>query len=105
MKIQRALLSVSDKTGLVAFARALVDRFGVLAGLLSAADLIGDEAYVSAVAKPALVARTDSPALNFIAPLTDGRAHEVVVVDEGRRVIGLLTQTDLLVAMARQEVG
>ena len=83
----------------------VVDRFGVLAGLVTAADLIGDEAYVSAVAKPALVASADSPALNFVAPLTDGRAHEVVVVDEGRRVIGLLTQTDLLVAMARQEAG
>jgi CBS domain-containing membrane protein len=83
----------------------VVDRFGVLAGLLSPADLIGDEAYVSAVAKPALVARADSLALNFVAQLTDGRAHEVVVVDDGRRVIGLLTQTDLLVAMARQSAG
>jgi CBS domain-containing membrane protein len=80
----------------------VIDRFGVLAGVVTASDLIGDDAFVSAVAKPALVAKADRPALNFVAQLTDGRAHEVVVVDDRRHVIGLLTQTDLLVALARQ---
>jgi CBS domain-containing membrane protein len=80
----------------------VIDRFGVLAGMVTAGDLIGDDAYVSAVATPALVAKADHPALSFVAQLTDGRAHEVVVVDDRRRVIGLLTQTDLLVALVRQ---
>lgn len=80
----------------------VVDRFGVLAGIVTAGDLMGDEAYVSSVATPALVAKADHPALNFVAQLTDGRAHEVVVVDDNRRVIGLLTQTDLLIALMRQ---
>jgi CBS domain-containing membrane protein len=80
----------------------VVDRFGVLAGVATAGDLIGDDAYISAVAKPALVATAERPALGFVAQLTDGRAHEVVVVDDRRRVIGLITQTDLLVALARQ---
>lgn len=83
----------------------VIDRFGVLAGILTAGDLIGDDEYVSAVAAPALVAKADRPALSLVAPLTDGRAHEVVVVDDGRRVIGLITQTDLLVVLARQASG
>ena len=47
-----------------------------------------------------------------LRPLTDttpkpllragGRAHEVVVVDGDYRVVGLITQTDLLAAMARK---
>jgi CBS domain-containing membrane protein len=83
----------------------VIDRFGVLAGVVTAADLIGDDEYVSAVASPALVANADWPVLSFVSQLTDGRAHEVVVVDDSRRVIGLLTQTDLLVALARQAAG
>jgi CBS domain-containing membrane protein len=33
--------------------------------------------------------------------LTDGRTHAVVVVDEDRRVLGIITQTDLLATVTR----
>lgn len=80
----------------------VVDRFGVLAGVVAAGDLIGDDVFIAAVAMPALVAKPDLPALSYVAQLTDGRAHEVVVVDGSFHVVGLITQTDLLAALARQ---
>jgi CBS domain-containing membrane protein len=33
--------------------------------------------------------------------LTDGRTHAVIVVDADRQILGLITQTDLLTALAR----
>jgi CBS domain-containing membrane protein len=33
--------------------------------------------------------------------LTNGRAHAVVVVEPEARVVGLITQTDLLAAVSR----
>ncbi len=83
----------------------VVDRLGILAGVVTAADLIGEDVFIAAVTTPALVAKPDLPALNYVAQLTDGRAHEVVVVDGALHVVGLITQTDLLAALARQAGG
>lgn len=47
---------------------------------------------------PAPTASPDQPAVSLIPALTDGRAHAVVVVDAERRVLGLISQTDLLSA-------
>jgi len=33
--------------------------------------------------------------------LTDGRTHAVMITDGGGRLLGLVTQTDLLAALAR----
>ncbi len=78
----------------------VVNRLGILAGMVSAGDLIGEDVLVAAVVTPALVAQPSQPALRFVGQLTDGTAHEVVVVDGDYRVIGLITQTDLLAALA-----
>lgn len=83
----------------------VVSRLGVLAGIVSASDLIGEDVFIAAVTLPALVAQPHLAASSFIAQLTDGRAHEVVVVDGDYRVLGLITQTDMLAAVARQAAG
>jgi CBS domain-containing membrane protein len=39
--------------------------------------------------------------MSLLPALTDGRSHAVVIVDGERRILGLITQTDLLAAAAR----
>ena len=39
--------------------------------------------------------------MSLLPSLTDGLAHAVVVVDEMRRIIGLVSQSDLLSTLAR----
>ncbi len=34
-------------------------------------------------------------------PLTDGRHHAVLITDDSDRLVGLVTQTDMIVALAR----
>jgi CBS domain-containing membrane protein len=50
---------------------------------------------------PALTAAPDAPALGLVARLSDGRSHAVVIVREDGAVEGLVTQTDLIAALAR----
>lgn len=52
------------------------------------------------VSTPTTASSTD-PALSLLPILTDGRTHAVIVVDEERHIIGLISQTDLLSAIAR----
>jgi CBS domain-containing membrane protein len=37
--------------------------------------------------------------------LTDGRSHAVVIVDNDKRILGLITQTDLPAATARAQTA
>lgn len=54
----------------------------------------------SAIAKPAVASASD-PALSLLPVLTDGCTHAVIIVDPDQRIIGLVSQTDLLSAVAR----
>jgi CBS domain-containing membrane protein len=60
------------------------------------------EALVAAVMRPPLTAAADSPAFALLGPLSQGRAHGAVVVDPDGRLVGLLTQTDLIAAVAHE---
>lgn len=42
-----------------------------------------------------------SPAASLLPVFTDGRAHVVIVTDASRKVIGVISQTDLLSALGR----
>ena len=53
------------------------------------------------VMRAALTARADTPAIDLLAPLTDGVTHAVVITNEQGYVEGLVTQTDLLTALTR----
>ncbi|WP_298428225.1 HPP family protein [Rhodoblastus sp.] len=75
-----------------------VNRLGVYIGMVESRHLIGDEALVAAVLTSAPVARPDAPALTYASALSGGRAYEVVVVDPDYRIVGLITQTDMLAA-------
>ncbi len=49
----------------------------------------------------ASTASENDPAFGLLPTLTDGLTHAVVIVDEMRRIVGLVSQTDLLGAVAR----
>lgn len=63
--------------------------------LSRAADRVGEVLSMAATASVA------DPALSLLPVLTDGRTHAVIVVDDERRILGLISQTDLLSAVAR----
>jgi len=50
----------------------------------------------------ALTTTPERPVIELMRPLTDGRHHGAMIVDQDRRLMGLVTQTDLLAAVARQ---
>lgn len=79
----------------------VVNRLGLLVGMVTAGDLIVSDAMVAAVMREALTAAPEQKALTLVSSLTTGAAHEVAVIDADRRVLGLITQTDLLVALVR----
>jgi len=56
---------------------------------------------VGDVMTAAAIARPDTPVAELLPILTDGRGHAAVIVDADEHAIGLVTQTDLLWAMAR----
>lgn len=74
----------------------VVGNDGRLIGTLGLRELAGTGAP-----SPAITARPDDLVAGLVPLLSDGRAHAAVVVDEERRVVGLITQTDLLAALAR----
>jgi CBS domain-containing membrane protein len=43
--------------------------------------------------------------LRLVNPLTDGRHHAVLITDGTGRLVGLVTQTDMIVALARLAVS
>lgn len=79
------------------------DLEGRLMGAVGLRDLESAAAAepVGARAAEAATASADQPAVSLIPALTDGRAHAVVVTDADRRILGLISQTDLLSAAGR----
>jgi CBS domain-containing membrane protein len=49
----------------------------------------------------ASVSKPEAPLFSLIATLTDGRTYAVVIVDESDCILGLVTQTDVLIAISR----
>lgn len=79
----------------------VTDRNGHLAGAVGLRELTRQTALVRDVMVEAAVSTAEAPAISLLEPLTDGRTHSVVIVDDERRILGLVTQTDLLAAIAR----
>lgn len=94
----------------VAFARARLIVHGVrllpvlgpddrLVGTVGFSELVNATGEVgSAMVRP-VTTQASAPALALLPALTDGRTHAAIVVDSERRVLGLITQTDLLSAV------
>lgn len=83
----------------------VVDEANRLLGIVGLRELAKAGGPVGNVAAAAATAAPDDAALALLQPLTDGRTHAVVIVDDDARVLGLVTQTDLLAAMARLGIG
>ena len=60
---------------------------------------------VGSVISPAATAAAGLAAMGLLPVLTDGRSHAVIIVDDDKRILGLITQTDLLAATARLRVA
>ncbi|NKK96901.1 CBS domain-containing protein [Rhizobium leguminosarum bv. viciae] len=77
------------------------DPEGRLVGTVGLRELsMSTETIAHAIARPA-VARSSDTALSLLPVLTDGRTHAVIIVDDDYRILGLISQTDLLSAVAR----
>jgi CBS domain-containing membrane protein len=79
----------------------VVDRASRVVGSIGLRELSHSGRRVRDLMSAARTVTPDTPALRLVAPLTDGRTHAVVVVDDERRVVGVVTQTDLLAAISR----
>lgn len=60
---------------------------------------------VSEMVSDAATARPTDSMLRLIEPLTDGRHHAVLIADDAGRLTGLVTQTDMIAALARLAVS
>jgi CBS domain-containing membrane protein len=79
----------------------VIDSQGVVVGILTPIGLAMEGTNVSAVMSGATCVAPGDLALDLIVRLADGLTHEAVVLDAGRRPIGLITQTDLLALTLR----
>lgn len=74
---------------------------GRLLGTVGLRELAGPGETIAEMISPAKTASPASPAVSLLPVLTDGRTHAVIVTDEGGKVVGFISQTDLLSAMGR----
>ncbi|MGV7032050.1 HPP family protein [Methylobacterium symbioticum] len=80
----------------------VVDGGGRLAGTLGLRELtLHGDGGIAQVMSEAQTAGPDEPVVALAASLSDGRTHAVVVVDAERRILGIITQTDLLATLTR----
>jgi CBS domain-containing membrane protein len=79
----------------------VVDEASRLVGAVGLRELAAPAPTVGEVVSPAATAAAGDPALALLPVLTDGRTHAVVIVDDARHVLGLITQSDLLAVVAR----
>jgi CBS domain-containing membrane protein len=77
----------------------VVDGEGRLLGTVGLRELAEGAQDLAAALSPARSARPDDAAVSLLPRMTDGLAHAVVITDAERRVVGLVTQTDLLAAL------
>ena len=79
----------------------VVDRHNVVVGLVGHQHLEGDAATVAGLMAPPVTAGPETPAFRLLGPLSDGPTHEVAIVDGRGGLLGVVTQTDLLLVIAR----
>ena len=77
------------------------DGEGRLAGVVGLRELLQGSGAMDDLKSSTATAFADEPAISLLPVLTDGQTHAVVVVDEHGRIQGLISQTDLMSAVAR----
>ncbi len=83
----------------------VIDAEARLVGAVGLRELTQASDTVKDVMSNAGTAFADTPAMSLLPVLTDGRSHAVVIIDGERRILGLITQTDLLAAAARVQAA
>jgi len=83
----------------------VLDDEGRPVGGVGLRELARSAATVAEAMTPPLTIEPDRPAAELTGPLTDGHRHAAMVVDsEGGRLLGLVTQADLLAALTRRSL-
>jgi len=83
----------------------VVDDENVVAGIVELREPDHALTSVSGMMQDAVTALPDDSMLRLIDPLSDGRHHGVLITDGTGRLMGLVTQTDMIVALARRAVS
>ena len=79
----------------------VVDDDDRLVGSVGLRELRDSSKPLTSLLASASTATEVDPAMSLLTTLTNGRSHAVIVVDEHYRVVGLISQTDLLSLVAR----
>lgn len=79
----------------------VVDGEGRLLGTVGLRELAVTAPDAVLPVSPAATARPTEPAIGLLPRLTDGTIHAVVVIDDDKRVAGIISQTDLLATLAK----
>ncbi len=79
----------------------VVDDRNVLLGTVGLRELLKGKGAVAVLMTSPPVAQPQDTALSLLPVLTNGRSHAVIIVDQDHHVQGLISQTDLLAALAR----
>lgn len=79
----------------------VIDEAGKLKGTVGLRELQNTASDARSIMVEALTASPDDQVVGLIPQLTDGRAHAIIVTDSDNVVQGLISQTDLLSALAR----
>lgn len=83
----------------------VVDGEARLVGAVGLRELTRAAEAVKSVTSTAATASASAPVMSLLPVLADGRSHAVVIVDDDRRILGLIAQTDLLAATARAQAA
>ena len=79
----------------------VVDEANKLLGTVGLRELLKGQGAVSALMIVPPVAQPQDTAMSLLPVLTNGRSHAVIITDVDNHVVGLISQTDLLAALAR----
>ncbi|MCE7797317.1 HPP family protein [Sphingobium sufflavum] len=97
-------VAVKDAAALLYNSRLLslpvMDRAGRVEGIITPLDLGREGASAYQIASDPLTVSPDTPLVALVRPLSEGRRHEILVLDGGQRLCGIVTQTDLIAALA-----
>jgi CBS domain-containing membrane protein len=83
----------------------VVDADYRVAGVVELHELERPARMVADVMAEPVTAYPDDSMLRLVDPLSDGRTHAAVITDGTGKLLGLITQTDLIVALARIAVS
>lgn len=69
-------------------------------GIVSWSDLEKEGEFAIDVVSHADTASPDTPVMQLLGHFADGHGHEMIIVDDFRRMLGVITQTDVIAAVA-----